>query len=636
MELAWLILLIPLVTALGVAIFGRKLPEGGGWLAVGAGALTLLIAMSVAWQALQRDEVLHQSFTWFTVGEFQLQIGLYIDKLAALMLIIVSTISFLILIYSIAYMHEEGPRLPRYYAEILLFVGSMLGLVLAENYLFVYIFWELVGLCSFLLIGYWFERPLAAAASIKAFLVTRAGDLFFMAGIFLLLMNFKTLSFTDLFSLKIGPEHIGLLGIAGLCIFGGAVGKSAQFPLHIWLPDAMEGPTTVSALIHAATMVNAGVYLIARSMPLLVHTPDNLLVVAFIGGFTAFLAATMALVEHDIKRILAYSTISQLGYMFLGLGVGGFTYALAHEASGFTAGMFHLMNHAYVKALLFLGVGSVIHAVHTNDLRQMGGLSKFMPITSLTMLIGALAMAGMPPFSTFWSKDELIAAAFEAEHPLLRALGTLGLITAFLTAFYMFRLWFLAFSGKPRQKDLHAHESPSLMTVPLGILAVPATLSGFTMLFGFRQVIAYGEPHAASAGEILGHLFADPLTYLSIAVVLMGVGLAYLLYVRGWRAPAALSNFTQPWQRLLEQKYYLDTLFVNWFAGRVVLGWAWIVDQFDRVIVDGAVNGVASVMALFGRGLRRTVSGLVSDYASWVVAGLVILVIYYMLQGVRP
>ncbi len=662
-EAAWLIPLLPLAASLCITLFGQRWREGGGWLAVATGALMLLIALPIATQTLLSQETFRQSFTWFSAGEFRLQIGLYIDKLAALMLIVVSSIGFLILVYSTAYMHGEGPRRRRYYAEIMLFLSAMLGLVLADNYLQVYIFWELVGLCSFLLIGYWFERPTAAAAAIKAFLTTRVGDLFFLIGLLLLLVHFKTLGFAELFSLKLPPDQLWIVALAGLCIFGGAVGKSAQFPLHIWLPDAMEGPTTVSALIHAATMVKAGVYLVARSMPLLVQAPENLLIVATIGGCTACLAATMALVNHDIKRVLAYSTISQLGYMFLGLGVGGFAYALTHEAAGYTAGLFHLMNHAFFKALLFLGAGSVIHAVHTNDLRQMGGLRRFMPITSLTMLVAALSIAGVPPFSGFWSKDELIAAVFAAggHAPLLWVLGGLALAVAFMTAFYMFRLWFLAFAGKPRHSSHKPHESPAPMTVPLMLLAIPALGSGLTLLVGFADLIYYGEPHHLSALQIIKHIFTSPLTYLSIGLALAGMGLAYAIYLRGWRVslPEPLAQIKKGLHRLLEEKYYLDLLFVDWFAGRVTLGLAWllercdsliidgavnaaaklaalygaILDLWDRALVDGAVNGLAQLLRTMGQSLRRTVTGLVSDYASWVVAGVVILMIFYVMRG---
>ncbi|MCI2429158.1 NADH-quinone oxidoreductase subunit L [Candidatus Acetothermia bacterium] len=665
LEAAWLIPLLPLAASLLITVLGRKLPEGGGWVAVGTGAIVLGISLFIAVQTLMSEESFRQSFTWFSAGGFELQIGLYLDKLAALMLIVVSSISFLILVYSTAYMHSEGPRRPRYYAEIMLFLSSMLGLVLADNYLQVYIFWELVGLCSFLLIGFWFERPTAAAAAIKAFLTTRVGDLFFLIGLLLLLVHFKTLGFEELFALKIAPDQLWVIALAGLCIFGGAVGKSAQFPLHIWLPDAMEGPTTVSALIHAATMVKAGVYLVARSMPLLVQAPENLLIVATIGGFTAFLAATMALINNDIKRVLAYSTISQLGYMFLGLGVGGFTYAFAHEAAGYTASLFHLMNHAFFKALLFLGAGSVIHSMHTNDLRQMGGLRKFMPITSLTMLLASLAIAGVPPFSGFWSKDELLAAVFAAaEHePWLFVLGVLALAVAFMTAFYMFRLWFLAFAGKPRYEQHHhrPHESPVLMTVPLMLLAVPAALSGMTLLLGFADLIYHGKPHHLSALEVLKHIFTSPLTYLSTGLASVGIGLAYAIYLRDWSIvlPKPLTQIKNGVHKLLEQKYYLDRLLVEWLAGRVTLGLAWLVerfdslivdgavnlaaklaalyggvmDLFDRVFVDGVVNGFAQLLRIFGQSLRRTVTGLVSDYASWVVAGIVILMIFYVTRG---
>ncbi|HXK36844.1 MAG TPA: NADH-quinone oxidoreductase subunit L, partial [Candidatus Paceibacterota bacterium] len=389
--------------------------------------------------------------------------------LTAIMLLVVSVVGTLVVVYSAAYMHEEAERRRRYYAEIMLFISVMYGLVIANNYLMMFVFWELVGLCSYLLIGFWYERPSAASAAKRAFIVTRVGDIMFMAGIIILFKYMGSFDFSVLFAnggrdaFDAVPNDI--LTLSTILIFGGAIGKSAQFPLHEWLPDAMEGPTTVSALIHAATMVKAGVYLVARSYPLLVQTPDSLLFVGIIGGVTALLAATVALTQTDIKRVLAYSTISQLGYMILGLGAGGFILLSSGSAVGYSASTFHLMNHAFFKALLFLCAGSVIHAVGTNDMRLMGGLRKKMPITSITMLVGALAIAGIPPLSGFWSKDEVLssvyhAGSFDATFFLLWAMGV---ATAFLTAFYMFRMWFMTFVGNPRS-EYHAHESPKLMT----------------------------------------------------------------------------------------------------------------------------------------------------------------------------
>lgn len=631
-EAAWLIPVFPLAAALLITLFGGRLREGGGWLAVASGALSLLVSIPIAWQALHADNIFKSSFRWFSAGAFQFHIGIYIDKLTALLLVVVSFVSFLILIYSIAYMHAEGRRLRRYYAEMTLFIGSMLGLVLADNYLELYVFWELVGLCSYLLIGYWYERPSASAAAIKAFLVTRVGDLFFLVGLLLLLVNFKTLDFEALFALQIPPEQMWVIGLCGLFIFAGAMGKSAQFPLHIWLPDAMEGPTTVSALIHAAAMVKAGVYLVARTMPLLIQVPEDLLFITMIGAFTAFLAATMATVNNDIKRVLAYSTISQLGYMFLGLGAGGLAYTITHEAAGYTAGLFHLMNHAFFKALLFLGAGSVMHALNdTTDLRRMGALWPKLKLTGTAMLIGALSNAGIPPTSGFFSKDEVLAAAFAAgEHQgLLYLAWGLGMITVFLTAFYLFRLWFMAFGGRPRwEPDAHPHESPPLMTVPLAILAVFAFGSGFAAFSGFSYYIYFGEPHALPAMELLRETFSNPWTLASILMALGGIAIAYLIYHRGLDLARYRTAFGGFVYRVLDQRYYLDHL-ADALAERVVVAFAIVLDLFDRLFVDGLINAVGTGSVSLGRQLRRTATGYISDYASWVLAGIVALLIVY-------
>ena len=633
-QFAWLIPAIPLAAAFVIAVLGPKLRDGGGWLAVAAGGLSVVIALPLGWQALHSEEAFHQTFTWFSAGDFQLNFGIYIDHLTALLMMVVSFVSFLILIYSISYMSHEGKRRPRYFAEVSLFIGAMLGVVLADNYLEVYVFWELVGLCSYLLIGFWYERPSASAAAIKAFLVTRVGDLFFLLGLVILLVQFKTLQFNELFNMTVPPDQMWAIGLAGLFIFGGAVGKSAQFPLHIWLPDAMEGPTTVSALIHAAAMVKAGVYLVARTMPLLVMMSGNLVFIALIGGFTAILAAVLATMKNDIKRVLAYSTISQLGYMFLGLGVGGLAYAVHHhDATGYTAGLFHLMNHAFFKALLFLCAGSVMHAMsERTDMRRMGQLWPKLKITGTAMLVGALSNAGIPPTSGFWSKDEILASALTTANGsfLVTLAWIFGFITVFLTSFYLFRLWFMTFAGTKRwDPDVHPHESPPLMTWPLIILAIFAFGSGFLVFAGFGSFIAFGEPHALPPGEYLAMTFGNPWTLLSIALALGGIGLAYLIYHRGmdisrYRTAAGAAVY-----RALERNYYLDDL-ANGLAGKVTVGFAKGVDVVDRRGVDGIVNGVAAGSARLGTRLRHTATGLVSDYAGWVLVGVVVLMVVFI------
>jgi len=632
-EYAWLIPCFPLGAFLLISAWGYRLRQGGGWVAVAGSGLAFLLAVPVIIEALQGRTV-ELSHPWFAIGPFQFNLGIYVDSLTALMLVVVSLISFLIVIYSIGYMGHEGVRRPRYYAEMSLFIGSMLGLVLANNYLELYIFWELVGLCSYLLIGFWFERPSAAAAALKAFIVTRIGDLFFLFGLVLLYLNFGTFNFLKLFQMEPTPEQLALLRVITFLIFMGAVGKSAQFPLHIWLPDAMEGPSTVSALIHAATMVKAGVYLVARSYPLFVHAPATMLLVAGIGGFTALFTATMALVNNDIKRVLAYSTISQLGYMMLGLGASGYlvSVGLAEHAPGYSASMFHLLSHAFFKALLFLGAGSVMHALHDElDIRKMGGLARKMPITSATMLVAALAIAGVPPFSGFWSKDSVLEAVHLAgeHHPFIMLLWVFGLVTVFLTAFYMFRWWYLIFGSRPRYEG-EPHESPPIMTGPLAILAGFAAVGGVAV-FKLPELVRYGvHPHLPPAPELIHEIFTSPLTYLSLVLALAGIALAWAIYQREWLPLERLSTRWGRWLRqLLLNRYYLNDAYIG-LARRGVYGLSVINDLFDRYVIDGLVNLVGWTSRGLGYALRRAVTGFVGDYASWIIGGLVVILLLYI------
>jgi NADH-quinone oxidoreductase subunit L len=431
------------------------------------------------------------------------------------------------------------------------------------------------------------------------------------------------------------PEQLWVVALAGLLIFGGAVGKSAQFPLHIWLPDAMEGPTTVSALIHAATMVKAGVYLVARSMPLLVQAPDVLLVIAAVGGFTALLAATMACVNFDIKRVLAYSTISQLGYMFLGLGAGGYAYYLGTYAAGYTAGLFHLMTHAFFKALLFLSAGSVMHALAgITDLRKMGGLYRYLKFTAIAMLIGAAANAGLPPTSGFFSKDELLAAVLQAAQqgpPWLLMAWAFGFVTVALTAFYLFRLWFMAFAGRPRwDEGVKPHESPPLMTGPLGLLATLALIAGIAV-FSFGYYITFGKPHVLPPAELLHAITTSPTSMLSIVLVLGGIVLAYGLYVRSWSFKPI--TWAQRIYTLLQERYYLDHLAGGIASG--VLQGAVRLDDADLRGVDGAVDAIAEGSAKLGVSIRRAVTGYVGTYAAWTVIGVLIIWLLLAFGGGR-
>jgi NADH-quinone oxidoreductase subunit L len=556
-----------------------------------------------------------------------IHISLLIDDLSALMLVLVSFLCLLIFVYSLGYMHKDEGK-PRYYAEVSLFSAGMLGTVSASNFLQLLIFWEIMGLCSYLLIGFWYHKPEAAKAAKKAFMVTRVGDVLFLIGVLIIWNQFGTLDFYAI-APQVGILSPQLLTLIPLLLFGGAVGKSAQFPLHAWLPDAMEGPTTVSALIHAATMVKAGVYLTARAFIFLVPMPLNgvavtppwtaILVIAGIGGFTAIFAATMAVVNYDIKRVLAFSTISQLAYMFLGLGVGAFV--MASELSsggvygdlnsaGYSAALYHLYNHAFFKALLFLCAGSVIHAVETNDMRQMGGLRKHMPITSFTMLLGCLALAGIVPFSGFFSKGEVLSVAFEAGtmDPLYMVLWLLGVVTAFLTAFYAFRLWFMTFHGEYRGHE-HPHEAPRSMTVPLMILGAFTLISGLSVyaMGGFGNLIFAPGGRAVYALPLIGVPVSDYLLEaLSLGAALAGVALAWLVYAKK-SIPA--ERFTKGptgafVHKMLSNRYWIDNVY-DAFGARVYAGFARAMDWFDRRVVDGIVNGV-------GRGGMAAAAG--SDY----------------------
>jgi len=548
------------------------------------------------------------SLPWLSVGSITLHVGVLLDHLSGVMLIVVSAVSLLVQIYSIGYMRGEIGY-GRYFAYMSLFCGSMLGLVISDNLVQTYIFWELVGICSYLLIGFWYRRPAAAAAAKKAFVVTRFGDLGFLTALLILsFQRHQVFGFDQLQHLvtagRIAPAVVTAVA---LLIFSGAVGKSAQFPLHIWLPDAMEGPTPVSALIHAATMVAAGVYLVARAY--FFFTPPALFVVALIGALTCFLAATMGVAENDIKRVLAYSTISQLGLMMLGLGVGGYA-----------AGVFHLTTHAFFKALLFLTAGSVIHAVHANNIWQMGGLGRRMPITALTCLVGALALAGVFPLSGFWSKDEILTATWFSRLPghslfFLAALG--GVV---LTAFYMFRLWFVTFTGEPRTDEAaHAHESPLVMTLPLLAFALLAAVAG-----GLKARVPWTAVGFAELLHLEGQreVVSPVVIALSLLAAFAGIGLAWAAYRAGLVSSAAFNSRFPAVYQLLKNAWYFNR---GWelFATRVVIAGSSLAAWFDRHIVNGMVDGVAWLSGWASRRLRVTQTGQLQFYALVLIAGLI-------------
>jgi len=625
-ELVWLIFLLPLFSFAIISLFVRpflnQMPKLGGYITIasifGSFILSVWALMSVL--AAPGHELPIPDISWVVIeGGVTIHLGLIMDSLTAVMLIVVTVVSLMVQIYSQGYMNGD-PGYHRYFAFMSLFTASMLGLVLADNLLFMYVFWELVGLCSYLLIGFWFHRPAAANAAKKAFIVTRLGDFGFLAAILALYFNTGTFDIAELHSLAITGALAGTtLTWAAIGIFSGAVGKSAQFPLHTWLPDAMEGPTPVSALIHAATMVAAGVFLVARTFPLFAHSVEALTTVAAIGGFTAIFAATMGLVMTDIKRVLAYSTISQLGYMMLGLGTGGIV-----------IGIFHLFNHAFFKALLFLGAGSVNHATGTFDIRQMGGLRKVMPWTYATFVIASLSIAGIWPLSGFWSKDEILASSL-ASQPIL---FYLAMLTVFMTAFYMFRVVFLTFGGEYRGgSEAHGkpHESPSVMVIPMVILAILAVVSGWiNVTGGFGQFLGHGETPSFVYGFF--GVLAHPLPWVSLILAGLGILLAYAIYSVNWLSAERVGRLFSPLYTLFYRKYWFDELYENIFVGKALVnGFFAGLQQFDTYGVDGAVNGVANTTIAGGRAIRRAQTGQLQLYGLFIGVGIlaIILCLYF-------
>ena len=566
-------------------------------LAVGWSAVLALMAWS------QHTASLHVQAQWLVVGDWSISVGARLDGLSALMMVIVSTVSLAVQVYSVGYMAGDSGY-ARYFAIMALFTAAMLGLVIADNLLLLYMSWELVGLCSYLLIGFWYRKPEAANAAKKAFVVTRFGDVGFLLGLILLSYAAGTFQI-DQIEAKVATGTLDLpvgslpafVTVVSLLIFCGAVGKSAQFPLHIWLPDAMEGPTPVSALIHAATMVAAGVFLVARMFFLFAIAPTAMQVVTVVGGFTAFMAATIALVQYDIKRVLAYSTISQLGYMMMALGLGDRV-----------AAMFHLGTHAYFKSLLFLTAGSVIHATHTQDVREMGGLFGKMRVTAFTALVGALALAGIFPLSGFWSKDEILLAAWRGGNAFAL---TAGVLTALLTAFYMTRLWVLTFLGAPRSGHAeHAHESPPVMSVPLLLLAVAAAVGGLGAT-AVRHALEGAGEHAS---------LSLPLAVGATVVAVLGIALAYRLYRLGGDEPLA-RLVPKPLFALLERKWYVDDFFTGVVA-RLALLFAGAIAWVDRTVVDGIVNATAWFTGATGARLRWLTNGQAQFYVLVLVLSI--------------
>jgi len=622
----WAIMLCPLVAWGLIALYVRKIPLAAGYLAIlGVGAASVLSYVTLFNVMAADGGIAAYSHEWFSAGDLVVNLGVRVDGLTAVMLVVVTTVAFLVQVEcEQAHVGDDGYG--RYFAHMCLFTFSMLGLVLADNLFQMFIFWELVGLCSYLLIGFWFHKPSAAAAAKKAFIVTRIGDLGLLAALLLVWTRAGTFDVTAIQEWATSGEPEGyIVTLFALGLFAGAAGKSAQFPLHVWLPDAMEGPTPVSALIHAATMVAAGVYLVARFFPVFEASHDAAQFVAWIGAITALVAATIALVQTDVKRVLAYSTISQLGYMMLALGT-----------FGYVAAIFHLFTHAFFKALLFLGSGSVNHATNTFDMRQMGGLKKYMPVTYWTFIIGSLSLAGIFPLAGFWSKDEILLDAWRHD----RALWVIGLSVAFMTAFYMFRAIFLTFHGEYKggqpvdhhDEDshfhgdpAHPHESPWAMKGPLIVLSVPAIAAGWLAYDHlFKDFIEAALPQVESHGST----FEIGIALSSTVVAVAGIGAAWAVYMKRWVTSESIRATFAPFAIIFENKYYLDRIYEDLFVRTIFQrGWNALLQANDRYVVDGIVNGSGRVAREASNRLKVIQTGQVQSYGLGVVAGVIIIVV---------
>ena len=601
----WLIPILPLCGFLLNGLFGRRLPKTiVGAIAIVAPLASFLSVMLVlnGLKPLDHPHTEHY-FTWIQSGEFRVGCDFTVDRLAAIMLLVITGVGTLIHIYSAGYMKDDA-GFARYFAYLNLFMFFMLVLVLASNFLVLFVGWEGVGLASYLLIGFWFDRKSATDAGNKAFIVNRIGDFGFSLAMFLIVITFGTLDFGTVFDAAAGKQQ-GVLTAIALLLLVGACGKSAQLPLYVWLPDAMEGPTPVSALIHAATMVTAGVYLVARSSVLFVHSGTALNVVATVGVLTAVFAAVIGLAQNDIKKVFAYSTVSQLGYMFLGLGCGAFG-----------AGMYHLVTHAFFKALLFLGAGSVIHAcAGEQDMRRMGGLRAKLPVTFWCLVVAGLAIAGIPPFAGFFSKDEILAAA--AHHSPWMYLA--GLFTSLLTSFYVFRAIFLTFFGKYRG-DAHPHESPLSMSVPLVILALLSALGGW--IFDVPKYLDNFFPVAENTGNSV------TLQIAAVSMGLIGVLLAFAFYVLRPGLPEAFARSMGGFYTAVCNKFFVDEIYDAAIVRPTLDGSrAVLLNGVDRGLIEGMVNGAATQARNIGGGLRQFQSGNIRSYATWVVLGSVFLLV---------
>ena len=625
-----LIPLLPLASFLILGIFGHWIRDKAHLVAVPAVILSFVISLAAFIDVAGGHHSTFRLYTWLTSGTLDIHIGLMIDRLTAVMLLLVTAVSALVHIYTIGYMQGD-PGYARFFSYIALFTFSMLMLVLADNFLQLFVFWEAVGLCSYLLIGHWYERPSAVTAATKAFVVNRVGDFGFLLGLLLVFTTFNSLDYATVFA-NVGREAGQVMNVLGpvggtlevsaltvicLLLFVGAVGKSAQVPLHVWLPDAMEGPTPISALIHAATMVTAGVFMVARLAPLYDASPAAMSVVAVVGALTMVVGATIALTQTDIKRVVAYSTMSQLGYMMMGCGLGAYA-----------AGMYHLLTHGAFKAMLFLGCGSVIIALHhEQDMRRMGGLKDRLPITYWTFVVGSLALAGFPFTAGFFSKDEILVSAWAAG-PLGQILAVFGLFTALLTAFYSFRLVFVTFWGPShvdKHHDAHVHEPSPTMTVPLLILAVMSIAAGY---FGIPEFLAPVFEHEGGSAHDRGGL---AIMLLATAMGILGIAGAYYAYVLH---PSLPDRWAQQWRTAYEwslHKWYVDEAYDRSIVRPTFTAAAELWSRIDVAIIDGAVNGIARAIAWGGWLLRLVQSGQTQHYALGMALGAVAILTMFLI-----
>ena len=611
-----IIILLPLFGAIVCGVFGHWLKKAAGYIATFCVGGSWLLGLKTLRDVASGAGIDENIYTWISAGSFSASVGFLVDPLSAIMLVTVTTVSFFVHVYSFGYMHHDT-GFARFFAYLNLFVFSMLVLILANNYLLMFVGWEGVGVCSYLLIGFWHERRSASDAGKKAFIVNRIGDFGFLIGIFTMFGYLGTVQFAEVFSKAPGVLPASAATAIALLLFLGACGKSAQFPLYVWLPDAMEGPTPVSALIHAATMVTAGVYVVARSNVLFTLAPTAGAVVAWVGVFTALLAASIALVNTDIKRVLAYSTVSQLGYMFIGAGVGAYT-----------AGIFHLFTHAFFKGLMFLAAGSVMHAMSNElDMRKYGGLLSKLKVTGYTFIIGTIAIAGIPPLSGFWSKDQILAGAYHSQVPGHTALWALGVIGAVMTSFYMFRLILMTFFGQPRDAHLHdhAHESPSSMTIPLIVLAAGALVVGLVAGYPLEHgwINHFLEPVLGAPEHVVGHgLSESVLIGISVLAGVSGLVIALVMH----RSGKLGSPSDQPFHKVLWNKWYVDEAYQASIVQPIYRFSMGLWTIVDTIIVDGVVNGLGYTVKGISWVSGRFQTGRTPTYAMWMLFGTIAMI----------